>query len=432
MQDRSPLSPEAPGGSPSPRDSPGPGLAIFERIGFFNRFAAAWYLARGYRVRYLDMAAPVPGWSRPGQEQDGRLERIRWGNLDLHHQFALNNEVLRGIDEAFRQELGSSRLIGLLGDLVGTEKARDAYLKYLALNRYDQALKAYQLTETGVRDGGGRDPVMILSDPLLPGAILAARGTGSTGFRVPRWNRFFLSLRWLGEKAGYLGILALLPLYLLAKVGIPSRAAPAPRASRLGIRVYRTDFGSHRRYRSVDFLVDGKGLHPGNTLICVETPLAPLTREALGKKGYRIAEVDRSLRGVPLGFLRGCILGRGIPFWARCLPAALGEAPSTIRQTLEFFLTYLLWEAFFTRHGLSQYVTYNDTLPKDVIRNLVFARHGVQTWYYEHSSNTSNLFVPEGREEHAAVLYAYLNYDHLVAWGDKVRRFYELHPQRVG
>ncbi|HTY52220.1 MAG TPA: polysaccharide biosynthesis PFTS motif protein [Methanomicrobiales archaeon] len=418
-----------PGDHPTVRDPRGSRLAIFEYIGLPQVPSVILCLFRGFGVKYLEMSPRAAGLAFLDRNRtSGRLGKIRWSDLDLDHQYALNNAVLDGNDASFQRELGSSRLIRLFGDLAGSGLARVAYVKYHALDGYEQELKSYQLRETAARSVAGR-AVIILRNPALAGKLAAGP---NPGFRIPIWNRFSLVLKSFAERVGYGLVMVLFPFYILVLVGIPSRGRE-PSRFKAGIRVYRTDFGCHRRYRSTDFLVDGKDFDARNTLICAETPLEESYRECLRKKGYTVAWIDRSLRGVTERCV-GRWLKRGIPFWLRCIPRGFIEKPSTVRRTLEFLKTYLLWEAFCERFSLSHYVTYNDALPKDIVRNIVLERHGVGTWYYEHSSNTSNLFVPQvrGCQEYRTVHYSHLAFGHLVCWGDKIRRYYAMHPQEIG
>jgi polysaccharide biosynthesis PFTS motif protein len=419
--------------NPPSQGEPGSRLAVFEYIGFLNLVLVFLYILRGFRVRFLEMdtrLADLGPLKRYLTEE--KMEKIRWADLDLDRQYSLNNEILQGNDAAFAKEFGTSRLIILLRDLVGSDLVTEAYRKYLTLDRYDLALREYQLKETGVRLGGGKVFEVVLRNPLLRKAFFTVPGTADSRFHIPLWNRLTLSLRVLGAKVGYAGILVLFPLYLLVKTGVPSLRLLSPSPFRVGIRVYRTDFGCRRRYRSIDFLVDGRVLDTRNTLICAETVLDPPYWDCLKEKGYRTADISRALRGIHVGFVSKVLLKKGVPFWLRCIPRAMVESPLTIKRTLEFFYTYLLWEAFCEKYALSHYVTYNDALPKDIIRNLVLSQHHVGTWYYEHSSNTANLFVPVGREEYKTVHYSHLVFDHLVVWGDKIRRYYAMHPQKIG
>jgi polysaccharide biosynthesis PFTS motif protein len=80
-------------------------------------------------------------------------------------------------------------------------------------------------------------------------------------------------------------MLCILPVWICIKIGLPLSRKPVKISFTNGIRIYKTDLGFFQKYRTTDFLLEGKRAHSGNTLFYIETEILSDYRTGLEKRG---------------------------------------------------------------------------------------------------------------------------------------------------
>lgn len=235
---------------------------------------------------------------------------------------------------------------------------------------------------------------------------------------------FFGKLKWL---FGF----CICPLWILFKIK-SFRSLPEQRKKyQVGIRVYKNDWGFDRKYRKIDFLLDGKELDSKSVLFCIETDIPDSYRNEFKKRNYDVIEVPRILSVVPFKFFYSCLLKELMTFWAKGLGPAISVPPFFVKLTMENVLTYVSWKRVLKEYDLRHLVVYCDRGPQHIIRNILLKRNDVQTWTYVFSSHTEDLFDVPGRPNCTNVIFAYWYYDHNICWGDRLKKFQLQFPHRI-
>lgn len=118
-------------------------------------------------------------------------------------------------------------------------------------------------------------------------------------------------------------------------------------------------------------------------------------------------------------------------FWFILLKDILFTPYFFIKATLKSLYTHLCWKRFSGLYHIEHLVVYNDFALQHIIRNILLSRINTKTWYYLHSRNFGDLYIPSGNREsyrHHRLLYLY--YDNLVSWGG-AEAFFKKQPHNI-
>jgi polysaccharide biosynthesis PFTS motif protein len=192
------------------------------------------------------------------------------------------------------------------------------------------------------------------------------------------------------------------------------RAVALPR-SRVVLRTYGTDWEDSpdvaRRLRRVDFLVDGDELRKDDVVVWAEPHVTEARKQALRERGYTVVEREA------LRFGLGAVVRRVIPG----LLAFTARLPALVRSNgwWQFHAASLVrdrhvWDETARALGTTTFVAYNDISGWAVPRNAMFARNGIRTVFYQHSSGSYSEVDGEWRESFAC---ADLNFTAFAGWG---------------
>lgn len=224
------------------------------------------------------------------------------------------------------------------------------------------------------------------------------------------------------DRPFWLSILLSLPIVVLSGIRRVTLSSTIPEEIRLGIRVYGTDWGFRgEECRNIDWLLDGRQLHRGNTLFIIEKSISKKYLAEFLKRQYLTHDVSKlkAFRTVSRSFLFHELLGRGIRTWVRLVLSALFTPSIFLKVAVYGWLEYLRWTAFLERWRPHHWVAYNHIHFDHVFRNIRLSSVGCVTWYYVHSINDTRRFSnPSAGGKKVETEWAYLAYDNEVHWGE--------------
>lgn len=410
-------------------------LAVFENVGFFSAFIVLTHLARGHVVRYFRI---TPFFENLGlftkYSGAGQLKRVIPGEIELGPQTKLNNEVLDSVDRVYNgyfagRNFARQAELSTQSPLVHAVFKKEIAQHMLEKFQIFQRLDSFSRQCSGVVYYYPED--LSYRAPYVYRKFLDLARAGKV--RVPATGVLLAAMSGIVQKLYWLLVFAAFPFWILFQSGLFHHDPAGKKEYRLGIRIYDNDLGFTPKYRSIDYLVNGACPSAHDTLFCIETGISGHYRETFREKGYDTVEIRTVLR--TSGIIRA---GRRVfldivPLWARSVLSLLGQPAFVIRLFIEIRHKNLLWDTFLEMYRLKHYVTYNDTMAADTVRNILLAARGTESWYYIHSIDNFDHYTPttEGslfRE----VLYSFLCFDHLVVWGDNSEQYYRSCPNAIG
>jgi len=399
-------------------------IILFERLRLSLIPFIIWYLVRGYEVRYLHTRQSIvrSRLLRP-VFRNGRLRPVPPVPYDFQANKALNRQILERSDDRFRQEMGDSGLAEKMRGFFHSSLIDLVFKKSLSFTIVTHSRIELLLSDF-IKGRPPQERIMVVPEPRKYKSSGSPEGDKyhEKGILIPPWARVVNLLSYYGSKMKWLIAFLIFPVWILARIGVPSLSNRTREKFHLGIRVYRTDIGFGGRIRSIDFILDGQHLHRGNTIFCLETGVTEEYRRIFRERNYHFVELPKILKHADIHFISGVVIKKFLPFWFSTALRSASCSPLMLRTTLEVFDKYLTWTRFFTRYSISKYISYNDFREGSTVRNLIFTRNGVKSYYYIHSSHFFNLFLDPGCEELQTVEFMFLSFDCFVGWGEKVAR----------
>jgi polysaccharide biosynthesis PFTS motif protein len=201
---------------------------------------------------------------------------------------------------------------------------------------------------------------------------------------------------------------------------------PIRKKYRFAIRVYSTDLGFTQTRRNIDFLLDGRDITRENTVFIAEDAISDQYREEFQRRGYDLLEIKK------------------IPWW-RLVTLPLTTSVLTFdKDRILRAYEEAAWEFVLKQVSFDHLICYNDTSPAHRFRNAVLNRHGILTWYYNHSSDYAYLYekddddgkdgrtMPYPLYEKDKEIYKGLEYDRMICWNEKQVDFFKKLGCRIG
>jgi polysaccharide biosynthesis PFTS motif protein len=411
------------------------GVVVYLRITLYSVPMVILYLLLGYRILYLDIdAVPERVFQLEYWQRTSRMRPITRDDLDFYEGVGLLNHALDEIESGYDTIPRIHPVIETLAAHFPGPEVHLPFKKILADEVY-RALYAAWVGQSILRHVPPGVQVLLVPEEYPFGisrfSLHREAWDYLEGGAIPRWVFIICTLSHAWRRIFWILIAFLFPFWILVQMGVPRLKNRSPEHFRVGFRVYRDDLAFHYRYRSIDFLVDGKGLTAGNTLFCAEDDIGDDYRQALAARGYRVVDLRRMLHHPTLTFLVQTVGKKWVPLWAGICAGSFREPPYIVRTALELLYKFLAWESYAEHFSIRHYVVYNDNLPGNVMRTRVLARHGVASWYYVHSAHSYDVFSPEGQRMFREIEFSYLHYTAIVVWGDKMRRYYQMCPNSI-
>ena len=390
-------------------------LVIFESLGYCSIPIIYWYRSRNYLIKYFTM--------------DSKIQNTHWlKNLLIRHSvneiiiddfyttYMSHDLALDNIERVYNKLLSKSKLIGQMVSLLNSDMVHLVYKKDLVV----QLQKFYHVCThlNSVIDNTDNNIIFVPSDFFRFEKLTEMKL--NSNIHIPFWSRIFTYINELLKKSIYIIALAILPfLVLLWKTRKITLKETVPKKYQNGIRIYRTDFGFHHKYRTIDFLIDGKKLNKDNTLFCVDTDISKEYMQKLMEKKYNIVEIPKILSEINLRFIKDVLIKKIIPCSLKSVYFSTSEMIPVIKTTIGSMYKYMVWTQFTKKYNIKNFVVYNHFEKYHIVRNIILSQNSVKTWYYLHSTHFGHVFKKPQCEismRHSA--FSYLYYDYLVSWGN--------------
>ena len=409
-------------------------IAVFESIGYTVIPALFFYLKRGYKVTYFEVNGRVKQlkWFKRGMARH-QLEEISWGDFELELHYLSHDLALDNIEQIYSKRFAKSRLAKKMTLLLKSEMIHAAYKK--ALIEKLQNFYHIQLLLNDIARRSNLDDIAFVPSEFIQSRNYVKSADAAynldSHIHMPFWAYITSYISYVSKKVFYIAGMAGLPVWTLRKTKriVPDKDKASQDNYQVGIRIYRTDFGFHYKYRSIDFLLDGENLTADNTLFCIETGISEDYMQKLKEKEYNVVEIPKILEEVNRSFIKNVFIKTFVPACYTSALLSLLEPLFMVETTAKNLYGYLLWRCFLDKYRVKHYVVYNNFNLSHIIRNILLSQEGVQTWYYMHSSNFGDICAPiDGRVTLRHVVMSFLYYDNMVSWGNKSMGYFAHHP----
>lgn len=408
---------------------------IFEEIGFLSVPFLAFYLLKGYRI-YCFSINQILEKKRLIQKfiLEKKLIKIEYNDLDLTLQLEINKVVLDEIEKVYEENFQKNKTAAEIAILVGSDSATNVFKKKLSLNLYDFYRMNLFFDKFFL-------PVCENNKLLfIPGKIYLDLKkvtcveeiiTQKKHIVSPVGGKVYTHILGLILRLKYCTLLLCFPFWILLKIRIPSIKKEVKKSFSVGIRLSNSDWPPGNKYRRFDFLIDNVSLTRTNTVFCIEEPISDNVKQKILDNEYNYVEIRELLKNANISYCKNILVKLFLSSYAICLKNSLLEHSLIIQLCPEIMFRFLLWKRFEEKYKIHHYVTYNESLPTDIIRNIVLENQGVSTWLYAHSIGTNDFFSRQGHKEIMEKMYAYFHYDHYVVWGEKMELYYRKHPHNI-
>ena len=410
-------------------------IIIFEYLGYFIFFLMVLGFWKNNSIRYFSINPAIERSSSFKLYcQKGEILKIDLEEVDFNRFVQLDNDVLDDIDNIYFNDFLHNHTIDLMKNFLESADIDLAFKKLIAMKTLDIYQKNFLLTTIAEKNGKqnilffpDQSHDILSSSPTIRKKFKDLNNIRTTEIITNTYKRISSTFLFLG----YYTILLFLPIWILYKVGIPSWKKEHQKVIQNCLKIKEGDWAFDNEDRSIDFLLDGKIISRDNTCFCITTEISKHYKTQLNERQYLSIEVKSQLRGIYIEFIYKKIFLKFIPIWLRCLGKALTQPWFMTRFNLEIFQRYLLWSAFYEKYKIKNYIVYDEYVPADTVTSILMTHNNVTTWFYIHSISTFDVFTPRENRKYREVLFSFFLYDHLVVWGNNLKRYYQDHPNKI-
>ncbi|MDD5421884.1 MAG: polysaccharide biosynthesis PFTS motif protein [Candidatus Omnitrophica bacterium] len=411
-------------------------MTVFEKLSFISLPIAAGYLAMGYEVGYFDKNVSSAFSVLYGYfHRTGKIKKMPPEDFTLAMQYEAHNAALDIVESAYEVRFSKSGAIRLMARMMGSDLVHSIYKKALLARIYDYYRMQSVLNKMAVDAGPGSWLCFVACDYMVMEKMTAfgkPRGGLDKRFFISWWSRILSLAAGMGGYIANIFCLFAFPVWISAKVKKVDRDKPLVKDYQAGIRVYQGDFGMCGKYRSMDFILDGRDLNASNVLFCAETYLSGDYVSEIRKRGYSLVVLPEILCRVSRAFLKEKVFKVFLPFWAQSMAASLTESGFITKTTVTILRDYLLWSRFLDEFRIKHYAVYNNYERGHITRNILLSKRDVTTWYYIHSGHNPDLFNAPDEPDYRHTFFSYMYYDRFLSWGGRVTRYYSSFITHIG
>ena len=412
-----------------------PRTVFFEEIKAGHRLPISCYVRLGWRVLFKNVGKNYDGsaWLKR-LEDTGRIERVIFAKPLYYGQEPSTDMAITAVRGVGHRVLRES-LVRFIGRLYQSEDAGMAFEKIL-IDILGQYYYCVQMVER-----------------------LAELGHTDVRF-VPKDHNFNATLNaawcyWVGSKiaakiAGAAGTDPLMPLGTRALVAVYALRSWLVALMRIG---YNWLYGVQCLLRGWFGIADERRRYDLGVMI-----IAPERELRDGVRSAGFLTRDPSLQGIRSVYIPHICINDSIrkQYEDRGLEVAAWPERLNIRESIRLFSAWLLWvpplvcfwqlevvahlmrhyirwQSFISAYELASLVSYTDFSYGHIARNILLHQCGIETWYYSESVNMGK-YVTEPKYDSALSFpfWCHLYYRHMIIPNDRIVRYFEAHPNRIG
>lgn len=409
-------------------------IVIFENLRFASFPLALLYACMGFEIYCLKIPPKLINNRLFVKIQKKlKIKKVFEEGLDNTGYVGCDCNAINNIEKVYESRFSANRIIARMIKLLGSDIAVSSYKKALVEQLYQffwakTALSQAQKVFHPHRLVFIPEASLVVWKWFRPHKKTFA---ADMGVNVTFSGHLYVFVLSVIEKIKWMiGFFAFLPWVFLKVRKIVSHDRPKQNYQ-LGIRVYKTDIAFYYKYRTIDFLLNGKGLTKDNSLFCVETDIAESYKQELKKRDYHIVELPKILKRVSFSFLGKILIKKFLVFWFLTLKDLIFTPAFLIKTTIINLYSYILWQRFCSCYHIEHFVAYNDYAVENIIRNILLSKNNTKTWYYLHSRDFDDLFFSANKSQNFRWrALAYFNFDNLVTFG-KAEVFLRQHPHHI-
>lgn len=407
-------------------------IILFEYLGTGSLIRAFMYALLGYKVMYIN--------SRPFLEklcQRGNFEKIQKKGIEYDIEVESFRKAMDFAENIYDSRFNGCALIRIFKERLKNDAIEASYKVSLTEYLYNFFKTCLTVKNTYQKNNCGK--MVFIPRYFSANARWVRSGGKSNGdwfegcnVIVPVVGRIASHYYLFTEKLRWVLTFSLFPLWVFSRIKKVVLKDEIKEKYQAGFRIYKTDIGFHYKYRRIDYLLDGEKLNKENTLFCVETEISDEYKKGLEQRGYNFVYLRRMLDKVSLGFLKQVLIKDLFFFWTRCIFKFFSVPHFLVRTSVKNLYVYFFWKSFLRKYELNNYVVYNDFSEHHIIRNILLSEDGTKTFYYSHSCDYGDLFLPHGsQQDFRNHRYAHLYYDYFIVWA-KSEILFKNQPNYIG
>jgi len=361
-----------------------------------------------------------------------KLKVINFVNSDSDEY--IENKIIDWVNNNFDILIGDSKILKKYSSFLPIHELELAYKKKLIVKLYQDTQKILSINKYFENEDSPRkliyySNITSIHSHLNQFDIYNLLGIKNKLFS-PKWYKLIILVKEIIHRILLFITFIFKYLFYLKFILAPSSNFEI-QSYLIALRAYPTDFAFHNKYRTIDFLIDGKKIKKENVLFCAEGPTENHI-ENFNKKGYNyvIINSQNMLTNISPKSKTQVKKFMYAVFSTQLIESLINYTWIT-EVSSEIFSSYILWTDFTDKYKVKHYIVYNDFGSSAIIRNAIFSRSGVETWYYDHSTHFAGLLTPENKDLYLSTHLSCLNYSHYVIWNEFCKNMLDSLPNSI-
>lgn len=426
-------------------------IIVFEEIYNYSRPLVAWYRLNGYHVYYFRLNAFCKDkrWVKKCLEKkvmvniDSKYDMLStfigiypdpaYDNIEKIAGHILSDDPVIAV---MTKLYGDEGICGIFKKEIGAKLERFYYLNYIFhnLNKVFPYKQVYFIPT--LQKEGYRVNIITSDDYFNFLSLIRKSGAASYDYEkvfFPSWFR--LTSKLYGLAAFLITNLNIFGFMVLTTIRYPAGALNKYRGIKknykFGIMILSQEAQFATESQKADFLIDGRSIKKDAALFICPQKLFSQNRDYMIQNKLNFAD------GIMMRFSLNADKGAILLAIMLLFKSIKYRRKAYIIETSLLALIYrLIWVGFKEEYHVDNLVTYCDFSKQSIARNLLLSKDGTKTWYYLHTNNFINYYIPATNKANfpqysPCSLLGYLNYDYVLTWSDEISGYFKKHNQDV-
>ena len=385
-------------------------IAVFEEINSDLYPKVKELMQKGFMVYYLNDKVGVG----PRSEKIIPLSEV---GFDYVYFLNALKSACADSDEIFEKHYSNNKSIKIVAGLFEFPGLVDLYKKrflfYIELS-YEMIFWANDIAK--------RNPDSKIHFYPLNYEVCRKSGRLDEGVKLCSVSTYKTRVKGWLLKIGYLGYA---PFLLFKKIGGITREKKKEEF-KVGLGIRHPDIFM-LNYYSENILIDEKEFPKEDVLFIDES--GGTNVEDYKKRGYNYTLLKDDRESFSRDLFYNKLIKKFFPAWVR-IAFSITEDPATFFTSCRIMADYVLWNVFTDGYKIKNYV--RRLLPDDVSRLRILKENGAKTWWYFPDNYCVDYHTDWKEGGRIVPVLTFIDYDYVVVYGDKLKRFLQGHRNPVG